>query len=76
MLICMLCTDVRQPGKTLVRRHAQVLGDWVAARTLDEVLAAMAEARVPSGARHRTCLSSLNKQPQLSPSNDCAQAPF
>ena len=28
---------------------AQVIGDWVAARTLDEVLAAMKEARVPSG---------------------------
>lgn len=27
----------------------QVIGDWVAAHTQDEVLAAMAEARVPSG---------------------------
>lgn len=62
MLICLLCTDVRLPGKPLVRRHAQVLGDWVAERTLDEVLAAMAEARVPSGARHCSCLSSPHKR--------------
>lgn len=27
----------------------QVIGDWVAAHTQEEVLAAMAEARVPSG---------------------------
>lgn len=27
----------------------QVIGDWVASHTHDEVLAAMAEARVPSG---------------------------
>ena len=27
----------------------QVIGDWVALHTLEEVLAAMAEARVPSG---------------------------
>ena len=29
--------------------YMQVIGDWVAAHTQEEVLAAMAEARVPSG---------------------------
>ena len=43
----------RRTAQTLSLTHcsrAQVLGDWVAARTLHEVLDAMAAARVPSGA--------------------------
>ena len=38
-----------------------MLGDWVAARTLDAVLAAMAEARVPSGARQLSANSLPSK---------------
>ena len=41
----------------------QVIGDWVASHTHEEVLAAMAEARVPSGqsCHQFHCVMSLSK---------------
>lgn len=41
---CLACLQHLKGGSDL-----QVIGDWVAAHTQDEVLAAMAAARVPSG---------------------------
>ncbi len=43
----------------------QVIGDWVASHTHEEVLAAMAEARVPSGQTVRIHIPANFKAVQL-----------
>ena len=40
---------VQVPPHIRCSPSAQVLGDWVKSHTLDEVMAAMKEARVPAG---------------------------
>jgi hypothetical protein len=42
----------------------QVIGDWVALHTHEEVLAAMAEARVPSGQTVRIYIETVLKAVQ------------
>ena len=43
------CMDVLLPLHKCCSPSGQVLGDWVKSHTLDEVTAAMKEARVPAG---------------------------
>ena len=44
-----VCMIVQMPIHKHSSPAAQVLGDWVKSHTLDEVMAAMKEARVPAG---------------------------